>query len=227
MTVFQKCFKKFLPRKLTLSVPCVTITVLEVLFWVNKNPHFTMELEHNPPYWGSGQVWQTATSTTGPHGPVVDTWLKAQLSQWNMEWPVDAAYLRCDPLQLQCCKILNEIFLAAGQSSQTLPALLTCPSAVQISPFHTCFWEDWIKELLLYLTAVPVTSVASCGRDLHHHYSIGDARQGITGLCTECGDQRTITMMCKKTGWVRNTWWIWNKKKKNLLQLRGKILWNR
>ena len=110
MTVFQKCFKKFLPRKLTLSVPCVTITVLEVLFWVNKNPHFMMELEHNPPYWGSGQVWQTATSTTGPHGPVVDAWLKAQMSQWNMEWPVDAAYLRCDPLQLQCCKILNEHF---------------------------------------------------------------------------------------------------------------------
>jgi hypothetical protein len=103
------------------------------------------------------------------------------------------------------------IFLAAGQSSQTLPALLTCPSAVQISPFHTCLWGDWIKELLLYFTAVPVTSVASCGRDLHHHYSTADARQGITGLCTECGDQRIITLMCTKTGWVRNTWWIWNK----------------
>lgn len=58
MTVFQKCLKGLFHKKLTLSVPHVTITVLELLFWVNWNPHFMMELEHNPPYWGSGQVQQ-------------------------------------------------------------------------------------------------------------------------------------------------------------------------
>jgi hypothetical protein len=49
-TVFQKCFEKFLPQKLTMSAPSVTVTAPEVLFQGNENSHFMMELEHNAPY---------------------------------------------------------------------------------------------------------------------------------------------------------------------------------
>jgi hypothetical protein len=156
-----------------------------VVFWAKENPHFMVELEHNPPH---VMLWagMTATHLIGPYffdGPVNTAFCAEMLEVLLIPQRKDRGLMEDVWLQhdgapahftLTMCDILNEHFPGCwiGCSSPTSPARhYPGHHVVLILPDRTTLCAALSRDKWLRTVVTTITSCAELWnrRSVHHH----------------------------------------------------------